>query len=128
MKKQIRPTNIKTEIKASPGKGRGVFAIVPIKAGEAVEIAPALYIEAKDSPFIGSTVLACYTFHDDSGDGEWLALGHASMYNHDSQPLAEWAVGNGVIVIRAIKDIKAGQEITIDYGWDEEFQKQQGIK
>lgn len=130
MKKQsaIRPTNLRTEVKDSPGRGRGVFALQAIKEGEVIEVAPALYIPSSDSTFLGLTMLSCYTFGDDASDGEWLALGHASMYNHQDKPSAEWAVGKGVIVVRAVKAIEAGEEITFNYGWDDDFLAEQGIK
>lgn len=128
MKKQVIPTHVKTEIRPSPGKGRGVFAINAIKEGEVIEIAPAILIPNEDSPFIGSTILACYTFNDEAGEGEWLALGHTSMYNHDDKPSAEFAVGKGVAIVRAVRAIEAGEEITFNYGWDDDFLAEQGIK
>jgi SET domain-containing protein len=123
-KKALRPTHIKTEIKDSPGKGRGVFALKAIKKGEIIEVSPAIYIPESDCPFINMTELSCYLFGDSSTKGEWLALGHASMYNHAKEPSADWAVSKGVIIIRAVKSIKEGEEITFDYGWDDELLKE----
>ena len=128
MKDTPRPTNLKTEIRLSPGKGRGVFATKPIKKGEIVEVAPTLQVPKSDMMLLKASFLCNYLFADDiDEEADLLALGHASMYNHASDPNAEWITGNGLIFIRAIKAVKGGEELTLDYGWEDEDFKLLGI-
>ena len=56
----------------------------------------------------------CYFF----GKKVAIALGFGSLYNHSKKPNAEWEIkkSSHTIVFRAIKNIRKGKEITIDYG------------
>lgn len=129
MPKLMNPSNGTTEIRVSPGKGRGVFALKPIAKGAIIEVAPTITVPAEDFPFIKMTMLMNYAFADDIDDDlNIIGLGHASMYNDSANPNAEWATGKGVLIIRALKAIKAGEEITFDYGWDDEEYEAEGMR
>jgi len=104
------PTAI--EVKRSKGKGRGVFATRLIEEGEVIERAPVLVFH--EDEMYGSD-LGRYVF----GWGPHhvgLVLGYGSLYNHSYKPNACFAdIGQRVKVFSALRDIPAGEEITINY-------------
>lgn len=107
-------------------KGRGVFARCPVKKGEAVEAAPTLIIPASDIKAISGTFLSNYSFaHND--DFELLALGYASLYNHSFTPNAQFVITRRAILLIALRNIEAGEEVTFDYGWSNESFDAAGI-
>ncbi len=105
------------EIKASKGKGRGVFATRRFRAGEIIETAPALTVPKAEVEILAKTYLGSYLFTTDNGKNLVLGLGIASMFNHDDEANAEFDVFVDCISIRAKRAIPIGQEITIHYGW-----------
>jgi SET domain-containing protein len=50
-----------------------------------------------------------------------IALGSGSLYNHSDDPNAAFTthIARGEVVYRAVRPIAAGEQIVIDYGWDE---------
>lgn len=102
------------EIRRIQGKGRGVFARRAIREGEAFETCPVLILppEVIEAP---SAVLSSYVF--DWGDGHLaLALGYGSLYNHSYEPNARYEdIGRRAKRFVAIREIAAGEEITINY-------------
>jgi SET domain-containing protein len=44
-----------------------------------------------------------------------VALGYGSLYNHSYEPNAKYIRKKDKILFQAIKDIKSGEEITINY-------------
>ncbi len=102
-------------VRTIPGKGRGVVATDWIAPGETVECSPILICPAGAIPETGHP-LSDYVF----GYGEDLAvgLGYASLYNHSRNPNCRWEFDDVLPVIRiiALREIVAGDELTIDYG------------
>jgi hypothetical protein len=95
------------------GAGRGVFATRPIARGEVVETCPMLVVddEQGDALSIGAEG---YVFG--WGDGATaLALGYGSLYNHSFTPNATTLERSDELVITALRDIAAGDEIFINY-------------
>lgn len=119
--------SLKIEVRPAGGKGRGVFASQDIKRGEIVEIAPTIYVPDEQYGYLTAAILANYVFSAHDEEGSVVALGYASLYNHSSNANADWNMNKDSIVIRALSDIKAGSEITLDYGWDDEDLKERGI-
>jgi SET domain-containing protein len=105
----------RTYVAPSTLHGRGVFAAVPIAAGEVIEECPVLRFPATQREQIGSTLLDEYYFEWD-GDGA-IAMGLGSLYNHSDAPVAEYIkdTANDVLVVRALSAIAAGEEITFSY-------------
>ncbi len=103
-------------VKRVKGKGRGVFARRAIREGEVIERVPVLVLrleEIQDSD--GWTGLAGYCFLWGEGTVA-LALGYGSLYNHSFDPNARYDdEGSQRKVYTAIRDIVAGEEITINY-------------
>ncbi|MBI1314802.1 SET domain-containing protein-lysine N-methyltransferase [bacterium] len=105
------PSNV-IEVRRVRGKGRGVFARRPIAEGDEIERAPVLLV-ADDCLY--GTPLADYAFEWSKGKVA-LALGYGSLYNHSYQPNAQYFYGGPQVkVFYAIRDIAAGEEITINY-------------
>lgn len=103
------------EVKEGP-HGRGVHAVRDIPSGETIEICPTIELEETDvgGP-LGDYVLS-------SGrDPKFnvLMLGYGSLYNHSAEPCAEYQqYEEDSLAFVALRDIAAGEEITIDYGED----------
>lgn len=103
-------------VKRVKGKGRGVVARRAIRAGEVIERVPVLVLrldEIRDGD--GWTGLAGFCFLWGEGTVA-LALGYGSLYNHSFDPNSRYDdEGQRVKVYTAIRDIGAGEEITINY-------------
>lgn len=109
------------EVKRTPGKGRGVFARQFIPKGSVVERAPVLVIpEAEVLEAPGDPLLLNYVFEWGKGTVA-LALGFGSLYNHSYSPNARYDdEGQQTKVYTALRDIRAGEEITINYNGHED--------
>lgn len=96
--------------------GRGVFAGRPFRKGEVIEVCPVVAVP---------DAAACAGFDNYLywwGPGELaIALGYGLLYNHSSRPNARFTrrQTRGEIVFRAARDIAAGEQILIDYQWEE---------
>lgn len=115
----IKPSQV-IEVRNVPGKGRGVFATEDIPKGTVIERAPVLVMPANDALHDDiSDLLSSYVFEWEE-DTVALALGFGSMYNHSYTANARYDdVGKQVKVYTAVKDIAAGDEITINYNGEE---------
>jgi hypothetical protein len=104
-----------------PGKGRGVVATRPIPRGEVVESAPVVVVPAGQWPLVRQTALARYCFAWDDGTGSAaVALGRASLFNHSYAPnvTADKLLRSRLIRFVALRDIDAGEELTLNYNGD----------
>jgi len=102
------------------GMGRGVFAGRAFRKGEVIEVCPVIRLGASDGAANGG--LEHYVFKWGTGGLELaVALGYGSLYNHSPSPNARFTprTTRDDIVFRAIRDIAAGEQIFIDYEWDE---------
>lgn len=119
----IFPPN-KIKIVEIKGKGRGVVATENISKNEIIETCPLIILGAKDSQFVGdkSDTLRHYHLYQQKFDRNCIMLGYASLYNHSFEPNADIEYGNDpkakYLIYKAIKDIKAGDEITWNYNFD----------
>lgn len=111
------------EIGEVPGKGRGVFASRPIPAGTLIEEAPVVVLSSTEVAHIRQTRLDHYIFHWDSDvPGSVppvcaIVLGYASLLNHASVANTEFIPlrDASLLQLRALRQIAAGEELTIDY-------------
>lgn len=106
--------------------GRGVFAKRNIKKGSTVEVSPALRI-VRNANFLMYTDLKSYVFEMEGDDATYMGLGYIPLYNHAHRPNAEFHVADGMIYIMALRNIKAHEEIFVNYGWDIETLAENGI-
>ncbi len=117
------------EVKLVKGKGRGVFARRAILEGEIIERVPVVVLPVADIKNAEGWVgLAGYCFY--WGDGKAaLALGYGSLYNHSFLPNARYDdIGRLTKVFSALRDIKAGEEITVNYNGDPNDKQAMGFQ
>ena len=114
--------NHRVEIRASRGRGRGVFAREAIAPGTLIEAAPVMILPAAHCPKLDRTIIYDYYFHwdgDPDGDGRGaLGLGLVTLCNHSSRPRArvERNYDRLTLDLIASAPIGPGEEVTIDYG------------
>ena len=105
--------------KAISGKGVGVFNELKIQKFDIIEYCPILIIPKNQVDIIRSTVLHDYYFLWDHNRAA-IALGYGSLYNHSFSPNAEYIMdySNNRIIVQALQDITAHEEITFNYNGD----------
>jgi hypothetical protein len=103
--------------KRTPKKGLGVFALKDFKEGEIIESCPVLTFDTKGRKNLEKTLLNHYIYPWRSTRGAALILGYGSIYNHSYSPNADWKQNfkTTCMVYRAIKPIKKGEEILVNY-------------
>ena len=96
--------------------GRGVIAATDIAKGETIEVCPVLELTSDEA----NGVLTDYIVGlGDDVDGSALMLGYGSLYNHSEDPNAEYIhESDEAYSFTALRDIPAGEQITISYGKD----------
>ena len=109
--------SIGIEVKNTKTRGRGVFATKNFKEGDVIEIAPAITLSTKERQHGEKTVLGWYMYPWRSTRTAMVVLGFGSIYNHSFKPNADWKQNfkNKTMVYTAIKPIKKGEEILINY-------------
>ncbi|RLS55392.1 MAG: SET domain-containing protein [Planctomycetota bacterium] len=112
------------EVRRIPGKGRGVFAKIAIPKGTVFETVPVLVCKQDD--IIGSNLMD-YVYAWTSSSVA-LALGYGSLYNHSYKPNARYDdLAQQRKSYTALRDIAAGDEITINYNGDPKSRKNVGF-
>ncbi|MBB6453202.1 hypothetical protein HNQ94_001650 [Salirhabdus euzebyi] len=112
---------IKTS-KVSDGEhNRGVFATENIKKGELIHQAPVIPYPNDEHQHIEKTTLADYAFEYGKNHTAFL-LGYGMLFNHSYTPNASYQIDfdNHVFNFYAFTDIKAGDEILINYNGEED--------
>lgn len=120
----VKPNNFIADViyvQEIPGKGRGVFTNSNLRKNMLLEIAPVIVLSSLDRSFIDKTLLHDYIF-------EWggekkqccMALGYVPLYNHSYESNCEYEMhfDKQTIVIKTVRMIKAGEELTINYNGD----------
>ncbi len=108
-------------IAPAEGMGKGVFTSEDIKAETVVEISPVVVMSEEERKLLDQTRLHDYIF-------EWghekkqccMALGFVPIYNHSYESNCEYEMDYETesISIRAVKNIRAGEELFINYNGD----------
>jgi len=105
--------------------GRGMFTSEAIAEGTLIEVAPVIVMTAAERELLDKTLLHDYIF-------EWgkelnqcaMALGLVSVYNHSYKANCQYGMyySREAISIIAVRDIKGGEELFINYNgtWDDE--------
>jgi SET domain-containing protein len=108
-------------------RGRGVVADAPLRCGELIERSPVLLIPDSDRSRTDGTVIFTYVFMWEHGTIEEdlylhegraaIALGFTSLLNHSGTPNCDFVrhIDKLAIDLVARQDIRAGEELTIDY-------------
>ena len=108
-------------IDVTPGKGRGVFTNKKLFADTVIEVSPVIVMSKADREHLDKTLLHDYIF-------EWgvlkdkccMALGLVPIYNHSFTSNCEYFMDfdKDIISIKTVRDIKKGEEVTINYNGD----------
>lgn len=116
--------NSNIEIRTTKSKGRGVFALKDFKEGEIIENCPVIWLNSKDRKHCEKTILNYYVYPWRSTVTGSVVLGYGSIYNHSFDPNADWKQNFKTknMVYRAIKPIKKGEEILINYNGEPDDQ------
>src|SRR5215475_1629259 len=98
-----------------PNRGRGIEATEDIPPGTIVTTTPCVAVPRGEL----HETLAHYAFR--WGDQAALAFGDASFLNHSRSANCEYHADqlNKTITVRTCRFVPRGEELTIDYGWDE---------
>lgn len=110
---------IKTSEISEGEYNRGVFAMVDIAKGTLMHQAPVLSYPNEQHKHIEKTLLADYAFEFGIGRSAIL-LGYGMLFNHSYEPNATYEINfeNETFDFFAYTDIKAGDEILINYNGD----------
>jgi SET domain-containing protein len=114
----IHPT---LEVVETDGKGKGIIAREPISADTVIEISPVVVMSANERILLDQTRLHDYIFvWGEKQDQCCMALGYVPVYNHSSQSNCEYFMDyeDELILIKTVRDISAGEELTINYNGD----------
>jgi hypothetical protein len=105
------------EVRKTKKKGRGVFALKNFKKGEIIEKCPVLKLKPAERRLCERTFLNHYIYPWKSLNDAVVVLGYGSIYNHSYEPNGKWVrdYKGENMVYKAIKPIKKGEEILIDY-------------
>lgn len=105
------------EVRSTKSKGRGIFALKNFNVGDIIENAPVIWLNSKDRKHCEKTILNYYVYPWRSTVTGSVVLGYGSIYNHSYDPNADWKQNFKTknMVYRAIKPIKKGEEITVNY-------------
>lgn len=108
-------------IQRIPGKGRAVFCDAAIEANSIVELAPVIVMAAADRQWLDKTLLHDYIFEWGADKKQCcMALGYVPIYNHSYASNCEYFMDfdQATIMVKAVRHIAAGEEITINYNGD----------
>lgn len=97
-------------------KIRGLLATKDIKKGQVIERCPVILLRSKHDTYIDHTALKNYYFYWNRHQSA-VVLGYGSLMNHSYKPNAQYVYNyhKKIMVFRAIKHIKKGEEIFINY-------------
>ncbi|CAH0295782.1 Inner spore coat protein H [Peribacillus sp. Bi96] len=103
-------------IKNTGKYGRGIYATRDIKKDELIEASPVIFSPKSEWKYLKKTSLFYHCFHWGDEDTA-IALGNGSLFNHSYTPNATFDnnLEDVTIDFYAHEDIKAGEEITINY-------------
>jgi len=108
-------------IEKSRGKGRGVFSKEAIPAFTIIEIAPVIVMTAEERKLLDQTLLHDYIFEwGPKNESCCMALGYIAVYNHSYKSNCEYEMNfeEEIIRVKTITEIKAGEELLINYNGD----------
>ena len=108
-------------IKKTGRKGRGVFTRDTLETGTVVEIAPVIVMSKQDRVLIDQTLLHDYIFEWGASQQECcMSLGYVPLYNHSFQANCNYEMhfNRETITITTNREIKAGEELFINYNGD----------
>jgi len=113
------------EVIEHPEKGYICVAAADISSGTLIERCLTIKFSTKTLDYLhemlgGRTVLHDYNFSQSSKGYSYFAMGYGGIYSHSDDPNAKWVITHhkndrDTVDIRAIKNIRKGEEITHRY-------------
>ncbi|MFI5196805.1 MAG: SET domain-containing protein [Chitinophagales bacterium] len=107
------------QIGKTRNKGRGIFTKKALKADTVIETAPVIVMTADERKLLDQTLLHDYIFEWQPGGVKMccMALGWIPLYNHSYRSNCEYFMNydDQTMYIKTMRDIKAGEELTINY-------------
>jgi SET domain-containing protein len=112
-------------IKRDKIKGRGVYTTEDISKDSVIEICELLILDLNHVP----DELEPYVYEYTNKTAA-VALGNGSLYNHSDRPNCYFDIDyrNKKLVIKSLKKIKAGEELTIHYHYDKASRRKFNIR
>lgn len=112
------------EVRKTRNKGRGVFATKNFQKGDIIEVCPVIILNTTERRHCEKTILAYYMYPWRSTRTGVVVLGYGSVYNHSFDPNADWFPKTEIdnMTYKAIKPIKKGEEITVNYNGEPDDQ------
>ena len=101
--------------------GRGVFTKKDIASDTIIEISPVIVMGQPDRLLLDKTLLHDYIFEWGTDKNKCcMALGLVPMYNHSYKSNCEYFMNfeEDTIMIKTVKPIRKGKELTINYNGD----------
>src|SRR5215475_10835503 len=98
--------------------GRGVFTSEGIDKGTIIEESPVIVMSNEERKLLDQTLLHDYIFEwGEKKDQCCMALGYIAVYNHSYRSNCEYEMdfSKGVIAIKAVDFIRAGEELFVNY-------------
>jgi len=98
--------------------GRGVFTSANIDEGTVIEESPVIVMSKEERKLLDQTLLHDYIFEwGEKKDQCCMAFGYVPVYNHSYRSNCEYEMDfkKGVIIIKTVHFIKAGEELFINY-------------
>ena len=98
--------------------GRGVFCAHPLQDGDVIEICPVIRLPRGEKQWLDkSELFNYYWLWGEDRTVPAIVLGFGSIYNHCEVPNAtsEALSLHDILLVKAVEDIPANTEITIDY-------------
>ncbi len=111
-------------IKKDRKKGRGVYTNRRLRKGEIVEECELLLIPLSKVPAEIEGHVFEYTPKTAA-----IALGNGSLYNHSDHPNCVFFFNyrRQKLLFKTLRAIKKDEELTVEYGYDEELKKRFGL-
>jgi SET domain-containing protein len=108
-------------VASAVNSGRGVFTSENIEEDTIVEESPVIVMSREERKLLDQTLLHDYIF-EWGGDKHQccMALGYVPLYNHSYRSNCEYEMDfdSQLIRIRAVRFIKKGEELLINYNGD----------
>jgi SET domain-containing protein len=98
--------------------GRGVFTSANIDEGTVIEESPVIIMSKAERTLLDQTLLHDYIFEwGEKKDQCCMAFGYVPVYNHSYRSNCEYEMDfkKGMIAIRTMHFVRAGEELFINY-------------
>ena len=114
-------------VDSTNNKGKGVFTNKNLMPNTIIENSPVIVMTSEERIHLDKTLLHDYIFEwGENNEKCCVALGYLSIYNHDYKSNCEYFMDfkEQTMMIKTVRKILAGEELTINYNGDWNDQKE----